>query len=105
MLEFDHLGSLTQQINLEFNVFIKESTSPLKEQTSASRALVDNTAEKLKTPLGIILRHHYGYDSKSIYDCDRLPLCGLEEKGLHTELTPILISFHGVGRMENEKDL
>ena len=91
---------------LSFKVFAKGSVSPRKEQTSSSRALIDdivNTAEKLKAPLGIILRHHYGYDRNSIYGADRLLLDRLEGKGLRTELKPILICFDGVGRLIDEK--
>jgi hypothetical protein len=91
---------------LSFKVFAKGSASPRKEQTSSSRALVDDiaeTAEKLKAPLGIILRHHYGYGCKSIYGADRLLLDRLEGKGLLTELKPILICFDGVGRLMDEK--
>jgi len=81
---------------LSFKVFAKESVSRRGIQILASKALVDeivNHTEKLRGPLGIILRDHYGYDSKSIYGCDRLVIDGLESKGLHLVTKPILISF------------
>jgi hypothetical protein len=62
-----------------------------------------NKIEKLRAPLGIVLRHLYGYDSKSIYGCDRLLLDGLESKGLHTEVKPILISLEGTGQMQGQE--
>ena len=85
---------------MSFKLFAKDSVSLRDSQHSASRLLVEdivNRIEKLKTPLGIILRHHYGYESKSIYGSDRLLLDGLEERGLGFDLQPILICFDGEG--------
>jgi hypothetical protein len=39
--------------------------------------------------VGILFNHYYGYDSKSIYGCDKLPLDSLKRKGLEINMKPV----------------
>ena len=90
---------------LSFKTFAETSKSLSEEQSSTSRSLVDELVTKVaefKEPLGLILNHHYGYDSKSIYGCDKLLIDSLEAKGMLVDLKPILIRLDGVGSMEVE---
>jgi hypothetical protein len=90
---------------LSFKTFAETSKSLSEEQSSTSRSLVDELVTKVaefKEPLGLILNHHYGYDTKSIYGCDKLLIDSLEAKGMLVDLKPILIRLDGVGSMEVE---
>ena len=51
--------------------------------------------KKVKS-IGILLKHHYGYNSKSIYGCDEILLKHLKNRGLNVELKPVLIHMSGV---------
>ena len=65
---------------------------------------VESFVEELQTldiSVGILLNHHYGYESKSIYGCDKLLLGIFERKGLKVDMKPVLIRFHGEGRRPN----
>jgi hypothetical protein len=59
--------------------------------------------QKVQTPVGILMKHHYGYDSKSIYGCDRLLLDGMVEQKLTFEMKPVLIHFNGEGTLDDDR--
>ena len=86
---------------LSFKVFAKETEAP--QEWSADEALilrVQNVADQIQNlnrPLGILLNHHYGYESKSLYGCDKRLLDALKEKGLQVETKPVLVHFEGTG--------
>ena len=89
---------------LNFKIFIKEPS--VKEPSCLSwgetesnlvNAVVDEI-EKAGFPLGILMKHHYGYDSNTIYGCDKLLLDCLRKKGFSVEIKPVLIYFEGVDR-------
>ena len=86
---------------LSFKVFTKEAKA--QEEWTMDDALisrVQNVADQirnLKRPVGILLKHHYGYKSKSLYGCDKRVLDGLKQKGLQVEMKPVLVHFEGTG--------
>ena len=51
--------------------------------------------KKVKS-MGILLKHHYGYNSKSIYGCDEILLKHLKDRDLNVELKPVLIHMSGI---------
>ena len=86
---------------LSFKVFAKE-TSALQEWNTneAVKMSVQYVADEIKNlnrPLGILLNHHYGCESKSLYGCDKLLFNALKEKGLQVEMKPVLVHFEGTG--------
>ena len=86
---------------LSFKIFGKDVKAPSDwSKTSLTNVMSNDIAEaveKLNAPLGIILKHHYGFDSKTIYGCDRVLLDALKTKELSVELKPVLIHLDGVG--------
>jgi hypothetical protein len=93
---------------LSFKIYAKNQKGPQEWNTNAAakmkmESLVDGI-QNLGVPVGILLSHHYGYDSKSIYGCDRLVLDALKKKGLEVDLKPVLIRFYGEGPTPNGKD-
>jgi hypothetical protein len=87
---------------LNFKIYAKNQGGPQKWSTNAAAQMqVENFVEELQHldgPVGILFNHHYGYDSKTIYGCDKLLLDALERKGLEVNLKPVLIHFSGNGR-------
>jgi hypothetical protein len=92
---------------LSFKIFGKDVKAPSDwSNTSVTNVMSNDVAEeveKLNAPLGIILKHHYGYDSKTIYGCDRLLLDALKAKEISVELKPVLIFLNGRGADEYNK--
>ena len=86
---------------LSFKVFAKDTDGPQEwNANEAVKMRVQNVADEIRNlnrPLGILLNHHYGYESKSLYGCDKLLLDALKEKGLQVETKPVLVRFAGMG--------
>jgi hypothetical protein len=89
---------------LSFKIFVKEPTSQPWGENIMSKTVNNIIADiqKVQKTVGILMKHHYGYDSKSIYGCDRLLLDGMLEQKLNFEMKPVLIRFDGVGAEEDE---
>jgi hypothetical protein len=88
---------------LSFKIYAKDQEN-LQERGTNSIAKMEMESlvedlQNLDVPVGILLSHHYGYDSKNIYGCDKLLLDTLKEKGLTVDLKPVLIHFSGEGLM------
>ena len=60
---------------LSFKVFAQDSDFT-RDKSSKSERLMDKIMEGIKKvkSIGILLKHHYGYNSKSIYGCDQILL-------------------------------
>jgi len=87
---------------LSFKIFAQEQVeTPFTWSSDEIRKIeLETLAEelqKLPGPVGLLLNHHYGYDSNSIYGCDKLLLDALRNRGFQVELKPILIHFSGQG--------
>jgi hypothetical protein len=86
---------------LSFKIFATETENPREWSTSIANHLqTEKFVEELQNldiSVGILFRHHYGYDSKTIYGCDRLLLDAFERKELKVDLKPVLIHFSGTG--------
>ena len=86
---------------LSFKVFAKETEAAQELTTDQALKLniqkFANQIQNLNHPLGILLNHHYGYESKSLYGCDKLLLDALKEKGLQVETKPVLVHLDGRG--------
>ena len=52
--------------------------------------------------MSILLNHHCNYQSKSVYDCDKLLLGVFERKGLKVDMKPVLIHFYDERRQSND---
>ena len=86
---------------LSFKIFAKETENPQEWGINMvvkmnAKSFADEIQE-LNRPLGILLNHHYGYDSKSMYGCDKLLIDELMGKGLQVEMKPVLVHFEGQG--------
>ena len=85
---------------MSFKIFSQnQEDGPLREawtENSARRSEIEKLItqiQNLSSPVGILLSHHYGYDSKSIYGCDKLLIDGFKSKGLEVDLRPVLVRF------------
>jgi hypothetical protein len=89
---------------LSFKIFVKEPSSQLWDKNIMSKTVnnIITDIQKVQTPVGILMKHHYGYDSKNVYGCDRLLLDGMVEQKLNFEMKPVLIRFRGVGAEEDD---
>ena len=83
---------------LSFKVFAQDSDFT-RDKSSKSEGLMDEIMKGIKKvkSIGILLKHHYGYNSKSVYGCDQILLKHLKDRGLKVELKPVLIHMNGVG--------
>ena len=83
---------------LSFKVFAHDSDYT-RDKTSTSERLMDEIMEGIKKvkSIGILLKHHYGYNSKSIYGCDEILLKHLKSRNLDVDLKPVLIRLQGDG--------
>jgi hypothetical protein len=81
---------------LSFKIFVEEpNEGPWGDKIQSK--LVDRITDdlqKVQSPVGILLKHHYGYDSDTIYGCDKLLLKIIEVKGLNVEIMPVLVRFN-----------
>ena len=86
---------------LSFKIYAKNQENPQEWGTNlAAKMQLESFVEeiqRLDVSVGILLNHHYGYDSKSIYGCDKLLLDALKRKGLDVDMQPVLIHFSGMG--------
>jgi hypothetical protein len=86
---------------LSFKLFSKKFEPPVEwSMNAATRIKLDDFAkdiQNLQVPVGILCRHHYGYDSESIYGPDKLLLDAFKSKGLRVEMKPVLIHLFGKG--------
>lgn len=87
---------------LSFKIYARDQEGLQEWSTNAAAKMEMESLVKelqnLDVSVGILLSHHYGYDSKSIYGCDKLLLDTLKEKGLGVDLKPVLVRFFGEGR-------
>lgn len=83
---------------LSFKVFAQDSEYT-RDKTSTSEKLMDEIMEGIKKvkSIGILLKHHYGYNSKSIYGCDEILLKYLKSRNLDVDLKPVLIRLKADG--------
>jgi hypothetical protein len=92
---------------LNFKVYSKNQQCPQEWGTNAAVKMeVERFVEELQAldiPVGILFDHHYGYDSKSIYGCDKLLFDALKQKGLEVDTEPVLIRFSGEGPVPNSE--
>ena len=81
---------------LSFKIFVEEPCQKPWGEKLESKLVNDiiDDLQKVQGPIGILLKHHYGYDSKTIYGCDKLLLENLDCKGLHVEIMPVLVRFN-----------
>ena len=88
---------------LSFKVFAQDSdfiTEDLaREKSLKMDGLLDEIAKSTRTikSLGILLKHHYGYNSKSVYGCDEILLKYLKDQDLRVDLKLVLIHMKAVG--------
>jgi hypothetical protein len=79
--------------HFKFQVICKNREGAHEWDTNAMTPMrVDRFVEELQTldvSVGILLNHHYGYESKSIYGCDKLLLDAFERKGLKVDMKPV----------------
>ena len=86
---------------LSLKIFAQKQETSEWTSNHARKMELESLAEelqKINVPIGLILNHHYGYESKSIYGCDKLLLDALKNKGFHIDWKPVLIRFSGQGR-------
>jgi hypothetical protein len=87
---------------LSFKIFAQNQQDPRPEQSSdsAKAIQIEHLLDKLReldAPLGILLGHHYGYDSKSIYGCDKLLIDALSSNGFEFNFKPVVVTLYGEG--------
>jgi hypothetical protein len=84
---------------LSFKVFVKDGVNEPWWENIVSKMVTNivDDIQQWKAPLGILLKHHYGYDSKTIYGCDKILLDVLEQRNVKVDIKPVLIKFKGVG--------
>jgi hypothetical protein len=91
---------------LSFKIYAKNQECPQEWGTNVvAKMQMEKFVEELQNldvPVGIVLDHHYGYDTKSFYGCDKLLLDALKRKGLEVNLKPVLIRFSGRGPYPND---
>jgi len=77
--------------------FIMEDLA--RQKSLKMDGLLDEIAKSITTikSLGILLKHHYGYNSKSVYGCDQILLKYLKDQDLRVDLKPVLIHMKAVG--------
>ena len=82
---------------LTFKVFAQDSDFT-KGNSTKSEELMDEIVKGIKKTksIGILLKHHYGYNSESVYGCDQILLKHLKDRGLKVELKPVLNYMNGV---------
>ena len=90
---------------LSFKLYAKNQEGAHEwDMNAMTKMRVESFVEELQTldiSVGILLNHYYGYESKSIYGCDKLLLDAFERKGLKVDMKPVLIRFYGEGRRPN----
>lgn len=82
---------------LGFKVFAQDSDF-IRDKSSTIESLMDEIMTGIKKVklIGILLKHHYGYNSKSIYGCDEILLKHLKDRGLNVELVPVLTTLTSI---------
>jgi hypothetical protein len=84
----------------EFKLFVKDAEEGQRWGNNIVSKMMGFTVSKvsnLNEPLDIISKHHYGYNSQSIYGSDKLLLDRLSEEGFKVDLQPVLIRLTGRG--------
>ena len=83
---------------LSFKLFVKDTDKDEPWGDNIFSKMADSMISKisdLNGTLGIILKHHYGYNSQSIYGCDKLLFDRLSQQGFKMDIHPVLIRLKG----------
>lgn len=85
---------------LSFKLFVKDDDKDQPWGDNIFSKITDFTISKifnLNEPLCILLKHHYGYNSQSIYGSDKFLLDRLSQGGFKLDIQPVLIRLTGKG--------